>query len=132
MPIPEEPLVFSKFGDCIVGPNTPVPKDEQVEKLDYEVELGVVIGKTVPRYTSKEDVPKYIGGFTVVHDVSARYVCTNNAFMEIFVTQFFFFRADIVSSFFSFSVSLEIGNSKRMAASGSWEKLWTVTHPSVP
>jgi len=72
VPIPEEPLVFSKFGDCIVGPNTPVPKDEQVEKLDYEVELGVVIGKTVPRYTSKEDVPKYIGGFTVVHDVSAR------------------------------------------------------------
>ena len=72
MPIPEEPLVFSKFGDCITGPNMPVPKDEHTEKLDYEVELGVVIGATVPRYTSKEDARNYIGGFTVVHDVSAR------------------------------------------------------------
>jgi len=72
VPIPEEPLVFSKFGDCIVGPDVPVAKDEQTEKLDYEVELGVVIGASVPRYTQKEDVQKYIGGFTVVHDVSAR------------------------------------------------------------
>ena len=52
----------------------PVAKDEMTEKLDYEVELGVVIGASVPRYTSKDDVHNYIGGFTVVHDVSARYV----------------------------------------------------------
>jgi len=43
-----------------------------IQKLDYEVELGVVIGASVPRYTSKEDVHKYVGGFTVIHDVSAR------------------------------------------------------------
>jgi len=72
VPIPEEPLVFSKFSDCIIGPGMPVAKDEHTEKLDYEVELGVVIGASVPRYTSKDDVHKYIGGFTVVHDVSAR------------------------------------------------------------
>mmetsp|Transcript_33026 Transcript_33026/g.51191 ORF Transcript_33026/g.51191 Transcript_33026/m.51191 type:complete len:564 (+) Transcript_33026:100-1791(+) len=72
VPIPSEPLVFSKFGSCIVEPGTPVAKDVHTEKLDYEVELGIVIGTTVPRHTSKEDAPKYIGGYTVVHDVSAR------------------------------------------------------------
>lgn len=72
LPIPKEPLVFSKFGSCIVGTGVPVVKDSQVEKLDYEVELGIVIGSTVPRNVAKEDAPKYIGGFTVVHDVSAR------------------------------------------------------------
>lgn len=70
--IPTEPLVFSKFPSCIVGPNVPVAKEILVKKLDYEVELGVVIGKTVPRFTTQEDASHYIGGFTVVHDVSAR------------------------------------------------------------
>lgn len=41
-------------------------------KLDYEVELGVVIGSTMPRFTSASDAHKYIGGYTVIHDVSAR------------------------------------------------------------
>ena len=72
--------MFSKFGDCIIGPDMPVAKDEQTEKLDYEVELGVVIGASVPRYTSKDDVHKYVGGFTVVHDVSARYVVFHKNF----------------------------------------------------
>ena len=75
VPIPEEPLVFSKFSSCIIGPDMPVAKDEHTEKLDYEVELGIVIGASVPRYTSKEDAHNYVGGFTVIHDVSARYVC---------------------------------------------------------
>lgn len=71
--IPTEPLVFSKFASsCIVGPNVPVAKDVTTEKLDYEVELGVVIGATVPRFTSAENAGDYIGGFTVIHDVSAR------------------------------------------------------------
>jgi 2-keto-4-pentenoate hydratase/2-oxohepta-3-ene-1,7-dioic acid hydratase in catechol pathway/NAD(P)-dependent dehydrogenase (short-subunit alcohol dehydrogenase family) len=89
VPIPEEPLVFSKFGDCIIGPDMPVAKDEQTEKLDYEVELGVVIGTSVPRYTSKDDVHKYVGGFTVVHDVSARYVFHKN--LNPFMTWLFWF-----------------------------------------
>jgi 2-keto-4-pentenoate hydratase/2-oxohepta-3-ene-1,7-dioic acid hydratase in catechol pathway/NAD(P)-dependent dehydrogenase (short-subunit alcohol dehydrogenase family) len=72
VPIPTEPLVFSKFGSCVVGPGVPVARDVHVEKLDYEVELGIVIGATVPRYTTKENAAKYIGGFTVIHDVSAR------------------------------------------------------------
>lgn len=72
VPIPEEPLVFSKFGSCVVGPGDPVAKDETTEKLDYEVELGVVIGTMVPRNTSAENAMSYVGGYTVVHDVSAR------------------------------------------------------------
>jgi len=72
VPIPEEPLVFSKFGSCIVGPGDPVAKDDLTDKLDYEVELGVVIGTMVPRNTTVEDAMSYVGGYTVVHDVSAR------------------------------------------------------------
>jgi 2-keto-4-pentenoate hydratase/2-oxohepta-3-ene-1,7-dioic acid hydratase in catechol pathway len=72
VPIPSEPVVFSKFGSCVVGPADPVAKDETTSKLDYEVELGVVIGSVVPRHTKKEDAMEYVGGFTVVHDVSAR------------------------------------------------------------
>lgn len=72
VPIPTEPVVFSKFGSCIVGTNVPLAKDVHVEMLDYEVELGIVVGATVPRYTSKEDAVQFVGGFTVVHDVSAR------------------------------------------------------------
>jgi 3-oxoacyl-[acyl-carrier protein] reductase len=41
-------------------------------KLDYEVELGIVISSTVPRFTSPSEAIQYIGGYTVVHDVSAR------------------------------------------------------------
>ncbi|KAG7350415.1 short-chain dehydrogenase/reductase SDR [Nitzschia inconspicua] len=72
VPIPTEPVVFSKFGSCVVGTNVPVAKDVHTERLDYEVELGIVVGTTVPRFTSKEDAVHYIGGYTVVHDVSAR------------------------------------------------------------
>jgi 2-keto-4-pentenoate hydratase/2-oxohepta-3-ene-1,7-dioic acid hydratase in catechol pathway/NADP-dependent 3-hydroxy acid dehydrogenase YdfG len=91
--VPQVPLVFSKFGSCIVGPGDSIPTyepsgkstlthvgmtptlDEEpvvTSKLDYKVELGIVIGSIVPRFTSSEDAHKYIGGYTVVHDVSAR------------------------------------------------------------
>jgi 2-keto-4-pentenoate hydratase/2-oxohepta-3-ene-1,7-dioic acid hydratase in catechol pathway len=72
VPIPKEPMVFSKFGSCIIGTGDPIAKDEHVQKLDYEVELGVVIGKVVPRNTTPQVAKECIGGFTVVHDVSAR------------------------------------------------------------
>ena len=72
MPVPEEPVVFSKFSSSIIGPGDEIVLDEHVSKLDYEVELGVVIGAKVPRKTKEEDAMKYVGGYTVVHDVSAR------------------------------------------------------------
>ena len=55
--------MFSKFGDCIVGPGMPVAKDEETEQLDYEVELGVVIGASVPRYTQPGKYSKPVWGF---------------------------------------------------------------------
>jgi 2-keto-4-pentenoate hydratase/2-oxohepta-3-ene-1,7-dioic acid hydratase in catechol pathway len=73
IPVPEEPVIFNKFPSSLSGPNDPVVCDTSLtSKLDYEVELGFVVGKTVPRNTSVEDAKQYIGGFTVVHDVSAR------------------------------------------------------------
>jgi len=56
----------------IVGPGVGIAKDENVTQMDYEVELGIVIGKTVPRFTSIDEVDQYIGGFTIMNDVSAR------------------------------------------------------------
>jgi 2-keto-4-pentenoate hydratase/2-oxohepta-3-ene-1,7-dioic acid hydratase in catechol pathway len=72
VPIPKEPMVFSKFGSCIIGTGDPIANDDHVHKLDYEVELGVVIGKVVPRNATPQMAKECIGGFTVVHDVSAR------------------------------------------------------------
>lgn len=94
LPVPEVPLVFSKFGSSIVGPGDGIPLygpsstsavithgganatlDEEpivTSKLDFEVELGIVIGTTVPRFTKAPDAHKYIAGYTVIHDVSAR------------------------------------------------------------
>ena len=54
------------------GLMTCTSKDPETDELDYEVELCVVIGKTVPRRTTKEDAMEYVLGYTVAHDVSAR------------------------------------------------------------
>lgn len=73
VPIPKEPMVFSKFGSCIAGTGDFIPTDPAVTtKLDYEAELGVIIGTVVPRNATSEIAKQCIGGFTVVHDVSAR------------------------------------------------------------
>lgn len=71
IPVPEEPVIFNKFPSALAGPNDPVVT-LNTEKLDYEVELGFIVGKTVPRNTTVENAKQYIGGYTVVHDVSAR------------------------------------------------------------
>ena len=72
-PIIDDPIVFSKFGSSIIGPGDEIVLDESItQQLDYEVELGVVIGAKVPRNTNEDDAMKYVGGYTVVHDVSAR------------------------------------------------------------
>jgi len=70
-PIPKEPVVFMKATSCISGPNDPImlPKDSQ--KTDWEVELGVVIGRTA-RYVPEEKALSYVAGYLVVNDVSER------------------------------------------------------------
>jgi len=71
MPVPTEPVVFSKFASCITEPGSPIELCDEVKKLDFEVELCIVIGKTARR-VKKADALDYIAGYTVAHDVSAR------------------------------------------------------------
>lgn len=72
VPIPKEPLTFGKYGSCVIGPGAPIAVDTMTEKLDYEVELGVVIGRTIPRHSTQEEAMAGVGAYTVIHDVSAR------------------------------------------------------------
>ncbi|CAN5768366.1 fumarylacetoacetate hydrolase family protein [soil metagenome] len=71
MPIPKEPVVFTKAISCIQGPNDPVMLPKNSVKGDWEVELGVIIG-TRARYVSQKDALNYVAGFCVVNDVSER------------------------------------------------------------
>jgi len=70
-PVPTEPLVFNKFPSCVCGPNDDIPHNPITQKLDWEVELTVVIGKRASHVT-KEDALSHVLGYTVAHDVSAR------------------------------------------------------------
>ncbi len=71
MPIPKEPIIFNKMTTCICGPNddTVTPRDST--KLDYEIELGIVIGKRA-RYLTKENARQAIAGYFLANDVSER------------------------------------------------------------
>jgi 2-keto-4-pentenoate hydratase/2-oxohepta-3-ene-1,7-dioic acid hydratase in catechol pathway len=69
--IPAEPIVFMKATSCIVGPFDTVLKPRGSTKMDWEVELGVVIG-SVTRYVSEADAPKHIAGYCVINDLSER------------------------------------------------------------
>jgi len=71
MPIPKEPVVFTKTIDCAVGCNHDVVLPKGSVKSDWEVELGVVIG-TRARYVSEADALKHVAGYCVVNDVSER------------------------------------------------------------
>lgn len=71
MPIPTEPVVFSKFTSAISGPNDNIVKPKGSTKLDWEVELGLVIGKSLA-YADEADAQAAIAGYCVCHDVSER------------------------------------------------------------
>lgn len=71
-PVPPEPILFNKLGNCIVGPNDDIVAPKGSTKLDYEVEIAFVIGKRA-RYVSEADAPSYIAGYTICHDVSERH-----------------------------------------------------------
>jgi 2,4-didehydro-3-deoxy-L-rhamnonate hydrolase len=68
---PKAPLLFGKSPMAAAGPNDDVVYPDGVEQLDYEVELGVVIGRTAKK-VSAADALKYVAGYCVFHDVSAR------------------------------------------------------------
>ena len=71
LPIPSEPVVFMKATTCISGPNDDVIQPGNSTKLDWEVELGVVIG-TKAQYVSQADALSHVAGYCVVNDVSER------------------------------------------------------------
>jgi len=71
VPIPKEPVVFMKATSCIQGPNDPVMLPRGSTKSDWEVELGVVIGRTA-RFVKKEQALDYVYGYTIINDASAR------------------------------------------------------------
>ncbi|WP_088343531.1 MULTISPECIES: fumarylacetoacetate hydrolase family protein [Rhodomicrobium] len=71
MPIPAEPILFGKATSCIVGPNDDVMLPMDSVKLDWEVELGIVIG-TKARYVEEAKALDYVAGYCVINDVSER------------------------------------------------------------
>jgi 2-keto-4-pentenoate hydratase/2-oxohepta-3-ene-1,7-dioic acid hydratase in catechol pathway len=69
--VPDEPIIFMKAPNCIVGPNDDVLIPRGSLKTDWEVELGVVIGAKA-RYVEKAEALKHVAGYCVVNDVSER------------------------------------------------------------
>jgi 2,4-diketo-3-deoxy-L-fuconate hydrolase len=71
LPIPTEPVVFTKAITCLQGPNDPVTIPRGSTKTDWEVELGVVIG-TRASYVEEADALDYVAGYAVINDISER------------------------------------------------------------
>jgi len=71
LPIPAEPVIFTKAVSCLQGPNDPVMIPKDSKKTDWEVELGVVIGTTA-RYVEESAALEHVAGYVVVNDVSER------------------------------------------------------------
>jgi 2,4-diketo-3-deoxy-L-fuconate hydrolase len=71
MPVPEEPVLFMKATSCMIGCDDPVVLPQGSLKSDWEVELGVVIGKTA-RYVSEAAALEHVAGYCVVNDLSER------------------------------------------------------------
>ncbi|WP_370401270.1 fumarylacetoacetate hydrolase family protein [Sulfitobacter sp. JB4-11] len=71
MPIPQEPIIFNKWTSAVIGPNDPIQIPRGSVKTDWEVELGVVIGKP-GAYIDEADAMDHVAGFCVINDVSER------------------------------------------------------------
>jgi 2-keto-4-pentenoate hydratase/2-oxohepta-3-ene-1,7-dioic acid hydratase in catechol pathway len=72
MPIPPEPVMFMKASNTVVGPYDTVLIPRGSKKTDWEVELGVVIGKSVRYLADKESALSYVAGYCISNDVSER------------------------------------------------------------
>jgi acylpyruvate hydrolase len=70
-PIPREPPIFAKWANAIIDPGEPILKPRGSNQLDWEVELGVVIGRTA-RFVPRDKALDYVAGYTIINDVSAR------------------------------------------------------------
>ena len=71
MEIPKWPLLFAKWPSSLIGPGAPIVLPEQAKDVDYEAELGVVIGKRAQRVPVEEAL-EYVAGYCCANEVSAR------------------------------------------------------------
>ena len=71
--LPDNPIVFNKSPDCLQGPNDPIKKNRSQEKLDYEVELALVIGREA-KNVSEDKALDYVFGYFILNDISDRHV----------------------------------------------------------
>ncbi|HYS16088.1 MAG TPA: fumarylacetoacetate hydrolase family protein [Candidatus Binatia bacterium] len=71
MALPKEPTVFIKAPSAVCGPDDPIVRPRGAAKLDYEVELGVVLGRDA-RYVEEAEALRYVAGYCLVNDVSER------------------------------------------------------------
>ena len=71
LPVPTEPILFMKANSCIQGPNDDVMLPKGSTKVDWEVELGIVIG-TEARHVSQKDAINHVAGYCLINDVSER------------------------------------------------------------
>ena len=76
LPIPKEPIIFSKFTSCVTGPNDTIIVPKNSNHTDWEVELGFVIGKKAIN-VSIDDAMDHVLGFFLVNDVSERHFQKN-------------------------------------------------------
>ncbi|HEY6447950.1 MAG TPA: fumarylacetoacetate hydrolase family protein [Acidobacteriaceae bacterium] len=70
--VPKEPLVFLKAPSAVIAPGEPIRIPPQSQRVDFEGELAIVIGRHASRIGADEDARPYIRGYTVVNDVTAR------------------------------------------------------------
>jgi 2-keto-4-pentenoate hydratase/2-oxohepta-3-ene-1,7-dioic acid hydratase in catechol pathway len=68
---PSFPIIFAKFPSCVIGPNDPIHIPKISKQIDWEVELGVVIGRMCKDVKESQSL-NYIAGYTIINDVSAR------------------------------------------------------------
>jgi 2-keto-4-pentenoate hydratase/2-oxohepta-3-ene-1,7-dioic acid hydratase in catechol pathway len=71
LPIPEAPIVFAKASSCVSGPYDPVLQPKGFERMDFEVELAVVIGSRTKNVT-EADALSYVAGYSICNDLSER------------------------------------------------------------
>ena len=69
--LPTEPIVFNKSSGCIQGPNDQIVKPKSANKMDYEVEVGMIIGRE-GKYITEENAQDYVFGYCIVNDISER------------------------------------------------------------
>jgi 2-keto-4-pentenoate hydratase/2-oxohepta-3-ene-1,7-dioic acid hydratase in catechol pathway len=67
----EEPRLFAKFSSSVIGPGAPIIRPQGIVKLDWEVELAIVVGRRM-KGVGREEALSYVAGYTILNDISAR------------------------------------------------------------